>query len=475
MMVVYHSPFHLIPELPENADVPPDFRMLLRQLLLKLELNGGTTMVINGQEYDRNRLRWVMEDLKDNFAHHLRVYRNPYLLQFLESGDLSFFKQPPSWLDLQYPDFAKWLRPYFTDQYAQLLYKAVSEKGFRSINKLRILSESKFKLPVTYRDPVNYRAFRYLQGLLREAEHKISLKPRRKAGKVRLDKNLKDYLTPHLLNVIRNLNDDFLTVKTGFADWTQNLLHFTFTEENEFKKFNRIDLELLEIAAQLNYAVTGDESINRLASHINQFLVYEAGESRKLPKWLRKILAFGLFFLSFSVIWFPRLLYKSTPQKALDQSFIDANAAARRKDAIKSYLVGDWETPLSQEDSLKYGHNFTFYKDGKGESSYYFPQKGNNGTCFLSVAFSWSVEVGYPERTDTLHLELSDIRYRMANCQGILASEPGLTLYRQLTTNSLSQNISVSFIFPELDPDSGNQVPIHSFLSPPHLWPKLAK
>jgi len=175
--VKYTSPLHL---LPEHNNVTLDAAGLKRwkqELLLQFDLNQSATLELNEQEYDKNSVLEAFELLKDAPGHHLRLYANTSLLDFIEHGYIDFFDHPKNWADWIDKAYLEWLRPGFVQQFSELVYECTSKEEEASKKALKKIYNSGFKLPEAWRDEAYQKTYRFLTHHIESGEAELDNNP----------------------------------------------------------------------------------------------------------------------------------------------------------------------------------------------------------------------------------------------------------------------------------------------------------
>lgn len=446
---MYRSPLYLLSPEQRSQLKLPDLKLLRKELLLRLELAGSTTLRINGQELDRNQLIKAVEDLKANFAFHQKVFQNQPLLAFLESGKIDFFEQPESWSDLDDPDFQAWLRPLFTERYARVLYKCVSVKGFYSINRLRVLDRTNFQLPASYRDAAYQKAFSYLQEMVTEAKTKTSYSITKTKGLLAIDPKITEYANPHFLNVFQHLPAAFQAIKTRFGIYNLLLLNAAFTEDSNFEAFERGTLVCLSYAAKISGYTNNKPDLINIGNTIDHFLAQQEMEKKSEKSSIASFIGIFVTFLLIGI--FVVYLHSSgnspstsPPEIDLEAKIAEMTAQLREQDLIDSFsiadLVGNWHTSLSPEGAPAFGHYLSFHEDKTGISTYYFSLKQNPETCELSIPFKWSaVKIkGDGGMVNKIWVQYLEERYKTSDCYWKQLSANSQAFYKMLRSKKFN-------------------------------------
>lgn len=390
-MQAYHSPLQIVPKAHRDQLDQLDLKMLRKELLLRLELSGNSTLEINGREYDRNGLLQAVEALKDNLPEHLRLFRNRPLLKFVEEGELSFLELPDAWEDLKDLHFQNWLRPYFTYQYSRVLYNWVSKRSYHSIRALRKLNRSEFRLPPDYRDTCHHKTFSYLNALLAEAWRQYPAPIRQEGRKKVIDSGVETYINLHLFNAFSVLDPDFQSVIYGFGRYCHEILAQAFPARTKLNTFSLPTLHILHNAAKIAVLTNDDPSLASINRTLNSYLSsYSSPEESSWPRWLKT----SLLVLYLGFLFFSGIDSCSGPKTNSNLNIPDFPKIMERVAApmTEPELLGLWQTPYLAIYGDTIFHQFLFFGDGTGQSIY-FPQESTpEDTCSFHFNFNWKMQ-----------------------------------------------------------------------------------
>jgi len=144
----YQSPFRvIIPFLNQNEIFHKlDFSLLKRKILAEFELSGKTSILINGNEFSKNDIFQLFENLKldKNFEFHLSIFDLPGLRILLEQSliekEISFLHQL-----YQNHNFIEFISQYLATSLGQFLANQIRQKNkpvkIHFQNNLPILAE----------------------------------------------------------------------------------------------------------------------------------------------------------------------------------------------------------------------------------------------------------------------------------------------------------------------------------------------
>ncbi|MCB0633283.1 MAG: hypothetical protein KDD15_26285, partial [Lewinella sp.] len=348
----FQSPVHLFPEDQLDRIDKIDFEVLRRELLRRLSRSGQTKLNIHQLEYDQQAIIAGLEDFQRSPEQHLRLYRNKPLLAFLETGEATFFETPESWEDVYDPAFQNWLEPYFTARYEYMMYRCVSEKGFLSLNRLRLIDSSKFELPAAYRDRSYQKAFTFLQEMLREARQKTSFTREKKNDLYRIDPIASKYIIPHFMHVFRHLPPYFQPLTTEYINYVHTLFSTAFQKDVAFKTdvldlFEHSSLVTLSHAAKIIAHHMNKPNLHQFGEMINHYLAENAqNESEEKAIAIYKLSMYAVAFIAFLVICF-KYCGKRSNDPADQKAGIETPKADQTIPDVLSVLEGAWYTTTS--------------------------------------------------------------------------------------------------------------------------------
>ena len=87
----YKNPLHIIRDRDLSSVSPEKLKMWRKELMLRFVLGGGTTIKVNGKEYDKQGVLDAFEGMQGDLSLHVRILENEVLLNFLEDGNLRLF------------------------------------------------------------------------------------------------------------------------------------------------------------------------------------------------------------------------------------------------------------------------------------------------------------------------------------------------------------------------------------------------
>lgn len=267
----YTSPLHL---LPAHNNVTLDGTGLKRwkqELLLQFELNQSATLEINEQEYDKNSILAAFELLKDSPEHHLRLYANTSLLDFIEHGYIDFFDHPKNWADWINKGYLEWLRPGFIEQFGNLVYECTSKQDEASKKALKKIYDSGFVLPEAWRDEAYQKTYRLLSHHIELAEATLHEDPVFIGEKVAsLKPGIDEYLNEHYTDILDILPNNFEGIRQDYGDFAHNVIYYAFSEGRRYYHLDKETMLTVAKAAEIDVRIRDDEYAKKLLKEIKK-------------------------------------------------------------------------------------------------------------------------------------------------------------------------------------------------------------
>lgn len=135
----YTNPFVLL-ELPDPFSpsmVTNSFlRMEKKRLMAEFELEEATVIEVGGRKMDKDRVLSLFEELEDDQLrqHHLRVFMESGMMEFLEDASLEYFYNGGiSKLPAHSDDFLTFVGPYFSYSFNSRLFHAYKQKDWEEV------------------------------------------------------------------------------------------------------------------------------------------------------------------------------------------------------------------------------------------------------------------------------------------------------------------------------------------------------
>ena len=84
----YKNPLHIIRDKDLSSASPENLKRWRKELMLRFNLGGDTTIVVNGKEYDKQGVLEAFESIQGDLSLHAQILAEPALLDFLEEGKI---------------------------------------------------------------------------------------------------------------------------------------------------------------------------------------------------------------------------------------------------------------------------------------------------------------------------------------------------------------------------------------------------
>ncbi|MEO0898233.1 MAG: hypothetical protein AAFY71_17610 [Bacteroidota bacterium] len=141
-LIILDLPDPFSPKMIDAAFV----KMEKRRLMSEFELEGTTSIDIEGREFDKDTVLKLLDELSDDQLRefHLRIFTEPGLIEFLEDASLEyFFNGGIQKLAAHSEDFLKYVGPFFAQSYNHRLLNAYKHKDDEEIEAM-----CKYPLPL---------------------------------------------------------------------------------------------------------------------------------------------------------------------------------------------------------------------------------------------------------------------------------------------------------------------------------------
>ena len=136
----YTNPFILL-DLPDpltpSMITPAFLRQEKKRLMAEFELEEATVIEVGGRELDKDRVLSLFEELEteDLRQHHLRVFMEAGLMEFLEDASLEYFYNGGiSQLPAHSDEFLTFIGPHFSRSFNSRLFNAFRQKDWEEVN-----------------------------------------------------------------------------------------------------------------------------------------------------------------------------------------------------------------------------------------------------------------------------------------------------------------------------------------------------
>jgi len=138
----YTNPIVLL-DLPDPFSpsiITPSFlRQEKKRLLAEFELEEATVIEVGDREMDKDGVLSLFEELENDELrqHHLRIFMEPGLMEFLEDASLEYFYNGGiSKLPAHSDEFLTFIGPYFAQSFNARLFNAFRQKDFEEVEAM---------------------------------------------------------------------------------------------------------------------------------------------------------------------------------------------------------------------------------------------------------------------------------------------------------------------------------------------------
>jgi len=267
----YTSPFHLLPKRDSGLLTNDELKRWKKELLLQFDLQQSTTIDIKEQEYDKNDILQIFDLLKDKPEYHWRLYQNKPLLEFIEKGQIHFFKHKKNWTDFEDVLYRNWLAQSFISAYGEMIYQWTSVKRPRTIRSLKKLYKSGFKLPHEWRDEAYVKTYRSLAHFVKQAENTLENEPIVKRYKLTLNPEIKLFVDVYYADLLEVLPENFEGIREDYGNFAHNVIATVFNRRRTYSSIEKKTLRLIRNAAKIDVKIRDDDYSKGLLDGIKSY------------------------------------------------------------------------------------------------------------------------------------------------------------------------------------------------------------
>lgn len=331
-----------------SADIQPssfELHRIQKRLLAEFAIHEATRVDFNGESFDRQEVLALLESLKQPkiWAYHIRIAKQPPLLAFLTTGELTLFRTPKLLETLRaeaeeehFKGFWQFIAPYFATQFDEKLSKAIR---YQSTITLQTLLKSPLPLSEQFVSTAYRKAYRFLQQETKDLEA-LKAEPYRFIKEWSLEKR---YLGKERIKTWNLLPDYFASLRSEYA------LKFEDIGHELYEKMQRRNLgrRLIRKALQLNMYEGARVRLEYLSKQMGVSFQQSSNKNFSWIMYLPAIIAalMFIFFVLYSLINLPEV----NRNRSSIRTFQNQPAAARQPTNPYSTI-----RPISKEREHEY-------------------------------------------------------------------------------------------------------------------------
>ncbi len=271
----YINPFHILSSHVRDGEKIDKalLKRVKKRLLSEFELMDSATIFIGDNEFDKNAILQFFDKMEkdQSLQEHWKIYQNKPLLEFLEKGDLTFFKRTNAIEEIANDEkLFHYIAPYLVEQFNDELYDAVRKMDIR---QTRLLSKSIQALNDKQETNAYQKTYRYLRGRIQDL--KLTVEDAKRPKERVLDSEVDNFLHPSFMTVFNLLADHyFARIRNEYAMQLESLavsLHNTSRRTD-------MAIECLEAGLELNI---DEDAISRLNYVLKQL---QTKNGKEIPK-----------------------------------------------------------------------------------------------------------------------------------------------------------------------------------------------
>lgn len=223
------NPISLLSEfLPEWSDglSPEQIKQARKVILAELELQQAVTLMVNGQEWDKDSILKGLEQLGDKavYSHYHRIHASPALEAFLLKGDTAFFFGKNAHTPFEEADFVKFVMPYFAPRYQKALLWGIQQQKHRLVKSM---CELALFIPPNWAPVCYEQTFLYLKAELEDFKQNYSTLGEDGYRKYQF-REIRHFTSNKLTKCIDSLPDYFDVFKTFYFELWDSLQKYRF-------------------------------------------------------------------------------------------------------------------------------------------------------------------------------------------------------------------------------------------------------
>ena len=270
----YINPFHILSSHVRDGEKIDKalLKRVKKRLLSEFELMDSPTIFIGDNEFDKNAVLQFFDKIETDQAlyQHWQIYQNKPLLEFLEKGDLTFFKRTNAIQEVVNDEkLFHYVSPYLVEQFNDELYDAVRKMDIR---QTRLLAKNIQALDNKKEINAYQKTYRYLRGRIHDL--KVTVEDAKRPRQRVLDSEVEDFLHPSFMTVFNLLTDHYFErIRNEYAIQLEALsinLHNTSRRTD-------LAIECLEAGLELN---VNEDTQNRLNYVLKQL---QTKNGKKIP------------------------------------------------------------------------------------------------------------------------------------------------------------------------------------------------
>lgn len=295
----YTSPLHLLPGKLQTIPTKTELKKLKKELLLRFELTGDTTITLGERAVDKQSLLDAFHRFEADPAFHFELWKYKSLLGLLENGALHFLDDWESYHFDFDTEFWTKVRPFFVGALSKIITQAVSSGGFKGFNTLKHIYSSDFPWPPGFQEEAYAGAFQWFSHFNKRT-YQLVESPFIDDKERTIDPRIGDYIREGILHWYRVLPSSFNSLLYEYAGHAHLLLYHVINPN--YRQLGKLDKKTLEItiaAAGICWQVLKDKDAAHNKKVLEQVLKDQA---RPLTRAIPLAFIIGVTLLITSLI-----------------------------------------------------------------------------------------------------------------------------------------------------------------------------
>lgn len=369
----YPNPIAIIPNQDLTKITPKGLIKLKKELMLRFELSGKSTIQMGGNALDRQSVLDNLAELQRRPNFHIKIFQYPSLLHFLTKQDLAFFLDTESQVLLQDEFFLRQLQPYFTPLYSEILWKLVSDDFSNNLTDFHKLTPPDFQLPPAYEAICYAKTYAYLKSFVKNL---LSEKKKQHRDEIKIFSHA---VNPAYIDLFERLPKAYLgPIKADYIQFVEAIIKEFWWGKRISKLMPDRAVLFLHQVLQVSYALTGKHQEELKA--IEDFLGTDEWKRGKLKRGCNRILSYIFIIICLSLlIRIPLRCFKVDKQRDV---------------VVATQIIGKWSTIVKRNKQQEILKIVDFQANKTGEMLLIIPDSLAEQVCILTNEFHWRIYLG---------------------------------------------------------------------------------
>ncbi|MDF1695152.1 MAG: hypothetical protein P1U56_04945 [Saprospiraceae bacterium] len=250
-----------------------NLKNLKKEFLLEFQLTNQSTIQINGEEFDKNSLLELFDELEHNLPLHQFINRNPSILSFLNDGDTALFKDEETIQEIRNLEFyGPGVETQIVDKLRPMILALVQDSNVYAPHKLKTIHRFIERLNGSLMDEAYSSTFAEVKNHLEYLEEEFS-HPFVNDSNTYFKSDIGQYVSSSFYAVLEELPDAFKALTRQYCNWCNNaIVYESMKRQKSLYKYNRDTLSIIRNAARIAAKEVNTEGNLKIAKAIQSYL-----------------------------------------------------------------------------------------------------------------------------------------------------------------------------------------------------------